>query len=266
MYKTSNNGSFTGTGLKSGTYIVEELASDSGHVIDAAPQTAQIKAWQTVTLEFRNTPVGGVEIIKVVEGSEEKRIPNVTFDIRRMDDALVDTVTTGSDGRVFVTLEAGSYYVVETKCPSEFKLDSAPHYFEVVTGKTTPPLVVTNKAVSGVVIHKTDSVTGKGIYNVSVLVYDSGHNVIGQVTTDNLGFAYVEGLDKGGRYYLRELDNEGYIPDTQLKTVEVKAGESTLVEWKNTPIMGQIQITKKSANYNSRRTVFIMDGLYGRTL
>ena len=67
--------------------------------------------------------------------------------------ALVDTVTTGTDGRVFVTLEAGSYYAVETKCPSGFKLDSTPHYFEVVTGKTTPPLVVTNKAFSGILIH-----------------------------------------------------------------------------------------------------------------
>ena len=127
---------------------------------------------------FYNDPVGGIEIVKVVEGNEEQRIPNVTFEIRRMDDALVDTVITGADGRVFVSLEAGSYYAVETKCPSTVKLDSTPHYFEVVAGKATPPLVVTNKAVSGIVIHKTDSVTGCGIYGVSFLVYDSGHNVI----------------------------------------------------------------------------------------
>ena len=50
--------------------------------------------------------------------------------------------------------------------------------------------------------------------------------------------------------YLRELENEGYIPDTQLRTVYVKAGETTLVEWENTPITGQIQIVKKSADYN----------------
>ncbi len=50
---------------------------------------------------------------------------------------------------------------------------------------------------------------------------------------------------------MKELENEGYIPDTELKTVVVKSGESTLVEWKNTPITAQIQITKKSADYNS---------------
>ena len=47
-----------------------------------------------------------------------------------------------------------------------------------------------------------------------------------------------------GRYYLRELENEGYIPDTQRKTVYVRSGETTEVTWKNTPITGQIQITK----------------------
>ncbi len=36
-----------------------------------------------------------------------------------------------------------------------------------------------------------------------------------------------------------------------MKTVYVKAGETTLIEWKNTPITAQIQITKKSADYNS---------------
>jgi ribosomal protein S12 methylthiotransferase accessory factor YcaO len=33
--------------------------------------------------------------------------------------------------------------------------------------------------------------------------------------------------------------------------VYVKSGETTEVEWKNTPITAQMQITKKSAVYNS---------------
>ena len=80
---------------------------------DTRSQTVVINPGDdTQHLYFYNWPVGGVEIIKAVEGNEEKRIPNVTFEIRRMDDALVDTVTTGADGRVFVTLEAGSYYAL----------------------------------------------------------------------------------------------------------------------------------------------------------
>ena len=108
-----------------------------------------------------------------------------------------------------------------------------------------------NKAFSGILIHKTDSTTGKGIYGVSFLLYDSTNKPIGQYTSDNSGYVYIEDLADGGRYYLRELENEGYIPDTQMKTVYVTAGETTLVEWKNTPITAQIQIAKKSADYNS---------------
>ena len=135
-----------------------------------------------------------------MEGKEEQRIPNVTFEIRRMDDALVDTVTTGKDGRVFVTLEAGSYYAVETKCPKEFKLDSTPHYFEVKTGKATPPLVVTNKALSGILIHKIDSDTKEGLYGVTFLLYDADKNPIGQYSSDDRGYVHIDDLPGAGRY------------------------------------------------------------------
>ena len=184
------------------------------------------------------------------EDDRSVRIPNVTFEIRRMDGGLVDTVTTGKDGRVFVTLEAGSFYAVETDCPKEYKLDATPHYFTVRDGKSAT-LTIKNKAFAGILIHKTDSVTGNGIYGVSFILYDNTNKPIGQYTSDDRGYVYIEGLTEGGRFYLRELENEGYVPDNQMKTVYVKAGETTLVEWKNTPITGQIQITKKSADYNS---------------
>ena len=41
-YRTSQNGSFTVTGCEAGTYVIEEVASDGSHVIDAPPQTVYI--------------------------------------------------------------------------------------------------------------------------------------------------------------------------------------------------------------------------------
>ena len=109
---------------------------------------------------------------------------------------------------------------------------------------------VTNKAISGILIHKISSTTGDGIYGVSFILYDSSNTPIAQETSDDQGYVRFEGLTSG-RYYLRELENEGYVPDTQRKTVDVRSGETTEVEWENTPITGQIQITKTSADYNS---------------
>ena len=251
IYYSDSTGKITLSGV-TGTVIATELESVSGYTIDpdSQSQTVTINPNDTQTLRFYNNAVGGVEIIKVSSADKTKRIPNTTFEIRRVsDDALVDTVTTGKTGSVFVTLEDDSYYAVETESAEGFKLDNTPHYFTVKNG-SCPPLTVTNAPLSGILLHKISTADGKGIPGVSFILYDSGHNPIDQQTTDDRGYAWFEDLTVSGRYYLRELENEGYIPDTQERTVYVKAGETTKVTWKNTPITGQIQIVKKSADYN----------------
>ena len=200
-------------------------------------------------MTFYNDPIGGVEIVKVNADNTKERIPNVTFEIRKIDDELIDTITTDKNGRAFLSLEDGAYYAVEIESAEGFKLDDTPAYFTVENGKTTT-LQVENEAVSGILIHKTSSATGEDIYGVTFLLYDDTNTPIGQQTTDDRGYAWFENLP-AGRYYLRELENEGYIPDTQMKTVYVQSGETTLVEWENTPITGQIQVTKTAADYNS---------------
>ena len=251
LYKTDANGEIRISGVV-GTLVITETKTLPGYVVDEATrtQTVKVNPGDTQTITVYNTKEGGLELIKVSASDKSQRIPGVTFEIRRMDGGLVDTVTTDSNGRVHLDLDAGNYYAVEIEAAQGYKLDNTPHYFTVKDGQTTT-LTVKNKPFSGILIHKIDSVTGKGIYGVTFLLYDSGNNPIGQYTSDNQGYVYIENLTKSGRYYLRELENEGYVPDTQLKTVYVTAGETTLVEWQNTPITGQIQITKTSADYNS---------------
>lgn len=144
--------------------------------------------------------------------------------------------------------EDAEHHAVETEAADGFKLDDTPIYFTVKDGETTRK-TVTNKAFSGILIHKVDP-DGHGIPGVTFLLYDSGKNPIGQYTSDNRGYVYIEDLTESGRYYLRELENEGYVPDTELKTVYVKSGRTTEITWENIPITGQIQIIKKSADYN----------------
>ena len=252
-YVTDRNGQILLTGLTPGTTITakEVKVPSEEYVLDGTPQSILIKeGTEGQQLTFYNKRVGGLELIKVSESDRTKRIPNVKFEIRKMDGALVETVTTDSTGRVHVDLDAGDYYAVEIEAGKGFKIDETPQYFTVRDNECTT-LTVTNKALSGIQIHKIDSVTKKGIYGVTFLLYDSTNTPIGQYTSDNQGFVYIEDITTAGRYYLRELENEGYITDTQMKTVYVKPGEVTLVEWENTPISGQIQITKKSADYNS---------------
>ena len=252
LYYTDSTGKIILSGI-TGTVVVTELESVEGYTIDpdGQSQTVTINPNDTQTLRFYNNAVGGVEFLKVSEADKTERIPNTTFEIRRVsNDALINTVTTGRDGKVYLPLESGDYYAVETESAEGFKLDDTPICFTVKDGQTTRK-TVTNAPLSGILLHKISTADGEGIPGVSFILYDSGHNPIDQQTTDDRGYARFEDLTESGRYYLREMENEGYIVDEGVKTVCVRAGEITEVEWENTPITGQIQITKTSADYNS---------------
>ena len=250
-YVTDENGRIVIEGLEPGkTIIAKEIRTLDGYLLDTTPKSIQIKVGDAQTLKFYNTPVGGLELIKVNEADKSQRIPNTTFEIRRMDGGLVDTITTDKQGRAHLDLDAGDYYAVEIEAGKGFELDATPTYFTVRDGKATT-VTVTNRAVSGILIHKVDSVTKQGIYGVTFLLYDANKNPIGQYSSDDKGYVHIDDLPGSGRYYLRELENDGYLVDTQLKTVYVTDGTTTEITWENTAITGQIQITKTSEDYNS---------------
>ena len=247
---TDENGRVVIHDLEPGTTVTaREVKTVDGFVLDSSPKSILIKAGEVQTLRFYNVRAGGLTVIKKDEKTGE-RIPGVQFEIRKMDGEIVGTCTTDENGVIHLPeAENGWYTVTELKAAEGYRLDDTPHRVEVRDGQTAT-LEITNKAISGILIHKVNAVTGEGIYGVSFLLYDSGNNPIAQETSDDRGYVRFENLT-AGRFYLRELENEGYIPDTQKKTVYVKSGETTEIEWKNTPITGQIQVTKVSADYNS---------------
>ena len=253
LYYTDENGQIILKGV-TGTLVVTEVETIPGYTIEenTRTQTVVINPNDTQTLHFYNDPVGGMEIIKVNEDNHSERIPNTTFEIRKVDDALVDTVTTDKNGRVFVALEDGSYYAKEVTSNKSFRLDDTPHYFEIKDGKRVT-LQVTNKKLSGIVIHKIDSATGDGIYGVKFVLYDADKKPIGEYTSDDRGYIYIDEIPGGlsGRFYLRELEAApGYTLDKQYKTVYVSPGKTVEIEWENTAVTGQIQIYKYAAEYN----------------
>ena len=257
LYWTNSDGQIILSGL-TGTVVVTEVESIPGYTIDpnTQSQTVVINPNDTQELYFYNNPIGGIEIIKVNASKTSERIPDTTFEIRRMDDALVDTITTDRNGRAYLSLEDGSYYALEVEANPDFVLDDTPHYFEVKNGEVTT-LRIKNEANSGILIHKVDT-SGEGIYGVKFLLYDADRNPIGEFTSDDDGYVYItaddlpDGANTSGRFYLRELEAaEGYILDKEYKTVYVRPGRTAEIEWINEAITGQIQIYKYAAEANS---------------
>lgn len=256
LYWTNSEGQIVLSNV-TGTLVVTEVQSIPGYTIDPNTQcqTVVVNPDDTQELWFYNAPVGGIEIIKVNASKTSERVSDTIFEIRRIDDGLVDTITTDRNGRAFLSLEDGSYYAVEVEANPDFILDDTPHYFEVKDGEVTT-LRLANAAKSGILIHKVDT-SGEGIYGVKFLLYDQHKNPIGEFVSDDNGWVYItaddlpDGANTSGRFYLRELEAaEGYILDEEYKTVYVRPGHTAEIEWVNEAITGQIQIYKYAAEYN----------------
>ena len=252
LYWTDKEGKITISGI-SGTVVVTEIETIPGYTIDenTRTQTVVVNPNDTQTLYFYNTPVGWLQIIKSDKDSG-KRIAGVKFEIRKMNGEIIGTYTTDSDGVIYLPeAESGWYTVTELEAASGYLLDTTQHRIEVKDGQTAT-LEITNHKSSRILLHKVDKATGKGIYGAVFLLYDSSHNPIGEYVTDQDGYIYAnEGL-ADGRYYLREIKAApGYVLDPELKTIYVRYGSTTEIEWSNTAECGQIQIIKKSADDNA---------------
>ena len=251
LYRTDKAGKITISGI-SGTVVVTEIETIPGYTIDenTRTQTVVVNPNDTQTLYFYNTPVGGLQIIKSDKDSG-KRISGVKFEIRKMNGEIIGTYTTDSDGVIYLPeAESGWYTVTELEAASGYLLDTTPHRIEVKDGQTAT-LEITNHKSSRILLHKVDKATGKGIYGAVFLLYDSNRNPIGEYVTDQDGYIYADEGLADGRYYLREIKAApGYVLDPELKTIYVRYGSTTEIEWSNTAECGQIQVIKKSANDN----------------
>ena len=252
LYWTDKAGKISISGI-SGTIVATEVKSIPGYTIDenSRTQTVVVNPNDTQTLYFYNTPVGGLQIIKSDKDSG-KRISGVKFEIRKMNGEIIGTYTTDSDGVIYLPeAESGWYTVTELEAASGYLLDTTPHRIEVKDGQTATLEIINHKS-SRILLHKVDKATGKGIYGAVFLLYDSNRNPIGEYVTDQDGYIYADEGLADGRYYLREIKAApGYVLDPELKTIYVRYGSTTEIEWSNTAECGQIQIIKKSADDNA---------------
>ena len=252
LYKTDANGEIRISGVV-GTLVITETKPLPSYVMDEGTktQTVKVNASDTQTITVYNTKVGGLTIIKKDEETGE-RISGVQFEIRKLNGEIIGTYTTDENGVINLPeAEKGWYQVVELKAAKGYKLDDTPHQIEVKDGGTAT-LEITNRQAGSALIHKIDSVTGKGIFGVKFLLSDAKGNPVGTYESDNEGYVYVDGGLADGKYTVREIEcADGYILDTQPKTIYVEYGGCTTITWKNTAITGQLQITKTSADYNS---------------
>lgn len=249
--ETDVNGTITLNGLPDCTLVVTEIAAPTGYILQDTSKTIEVKAGQSYELTFTNKKAYGLQIRKVVKGTGEA-LAGAKFKVEKVNGERIGEYTSNSAGLVNISgLEDGIYVVTEIKAPDGYRIDTNPKNVIVKAGELAT-VEFENAKMSSVRIKKIDSVTKDPIPGVRFLIKDKNKNIVGEYTTDSDGYIELENDLEEGKYYAEEIQAApGYIRDTQERTFRVKRGETTEIVWENTAQYGQIQITKKSKDYNS---------------
>ena len=252
--ETDENGVITLTGLPDCTLIVTEIEAPDGYILQDMPKSIEVKAGGNYEMTFTNKRAYGLQIRKVIKGTNQP-LDGCTFTVEKANGEMVGSYTTDSSGLATVTgLEDGVYVVTEISCPEGYRLDPEPQNVIVKAGELAT-VTFENEKLAGVRIKKIDAVTGKGIYGVRFLIKDEHNNLIGEYSTDQDGYIELDDLLTDGKSEIKiKVEEiaaaEGYVLDDTVRTLRIRRGETTELVVENTPILGQIQVVKKSTQDN----------------
>lgn len=236
-YETNGDGVIILDTLEPGWYKACEAKAPDGWLIDDTPQDFQITYKQFVKLVFENKRLSSLQIRKVSE-TDGSPLAGAVFEVRKQNGEFVGEFTTGNDGMVSIPNATPAWYVIsETKAPTGFILDNTAKTVEV---KPVMPSVVTftNKPLSGIEILKVDAFSNAPLSGATFIVERDTGERIGTYKTDKAGKIIVSGLAEGTYIVSETVAPDGYTRDELPKTVVVKSGKLTTVEFANKPMAG----------------------------
>ena len=234
-YTTDSTGTINVPTLEPNWYIVRELKTKDGYILDETPKTVEVKKSVPTVVTFTNKPLSGIKIIKTDSETGEP-LEGVEFSISKMNGEKIGSFQTDKEGMIYVpNLEDGYYTVTETEGLEGYHYDEEPKTVEVKSGKQTI-VEVENQPYSGLVIEKTNSRTGDPIEGVEFLVTKFNGEQIGYYETDEDGLIIIEGLEEG-TYLVKETEAaDGYQIDNESKEVEIRDGKRTVLKVENDPL------------------------------
>lgn len=266
---TGRNGTAIWTGLKSGTYILEEVDPADGYSIIQSSETiflADSGEQSVVTVRFENMPDGMLLIRKVCDVNPSITLQDAEFKIAYADGTLI-----GDSNGIFRTDENGeirisglkpgkSVVVTETRAPDGFILDTQSQTVQIKEGRTVS-LTFKNTPKGALIIQKRDSETNKPLPGAEFRVMTAAgcevglNGVIGDCTltqngiftTDSSGEIRITNLIPGA-YVITEIKApEGYVMDQPSTNVVIgPKGDTQTVVIKNSQA-GTLIIDKRDS-------------------
>ena len=166
---TGKNGTCIWTGLKSGTYIVEEVDPADGYSIINSSETVYLAdsgEQSVVTVRFDNAPDGNLLIRKVCSVNPSIPLQDAEFKVMYADGTLIGDSNgiyrSDENGEVRISgLKPGkSVVVTEVRVPDGFILDTQSQTIQIKEGRTVT-LTFKNQPRGSLIIQKRDSISGQ---------------------------------------------------------------------------------------------------------
>ena len=233
-YVTGISGLATVAGQQPGFFVVEEIETLPGYILDSTPKTVELRIDKPAEVEFINHKAGSL-LIKKVNSVDGSALAGATFKVTTAEGTLVAEVTSNQNGYATLdNLEPGAYIVSEIKGPNGFILDDTPHTV-VVKKNETATVEIANTPMSVLEIRKVDSVTGKPLSGITFEVEKLSGERIGTFTTDATGRIVIPDLTPQWVVVRETKTRQGYKLDLDPVNVEIKAGKTTVVKFENQP-------------------------------
>ena len=233
-YVTGISGLATVAGQQPGFFIVEEVETLSGYILDSTPKTVELRIDKPAEVEFINHKAGSL-LIKKVNSVDGSALAGAVFKVTTAEGTLIGEVTSNQNGYATLdNLEPGTYIVSEIKGPDGFILDNTPHTV-VVKKNETATVEIANTPMSTLEIRKVDSVTGKPLSGITFEVEKLSGERIGTFVTDAAGRIVIPELTPQWVVVKETKTRPGYKLDPDPVNVEIKSGKTTVVKFQNQP-------------------------------
>lgn len=239
--------------LTPSTYLVKEISTVDGYKIDNTTQKVNINWGDNKLVQIKNNPYGSLKITKTDKDTKQG-LKGVEYVLISKDGTNKWELVTDKNGKIniFNKLEEGIYYLTETKALNGYVKDEKEYEVEIQWGKLTI-LNLTNEKLKGKIqIIKTSAdnnqVTGvlanTRLSNAVFEIRNEKGKLIDTVTTNYDGIATSKELEFG-TYMVNEVKAPAnYILDTNKYTVDIKDGETKVLNMANKSVNIGVTVEK----------------------
>ena len=233
--------------LRDGWFRVQELKSAPGFALpEEDTQEVFIPAGGSHTFRFLNRPLSAICVWKY-DSETGAAIEGAVFQVRYLSGnssgMVIGTYRTSANGSFTVTgCEAGTYIIEELSSDGSHVIDTPPQTV-YLSGEEQEVIRVEfgNSPKGSLLVTKVSTDAKKTpLADVEFLVTTSDGTVVGNANgkyvTDSSGSFLVENIDPGTTLVVRETRAKpGYLLDDTPQTIQIKAGQTVKLEFRNQP-------------------------------